>query len=233
MADDRSVAELEAELADLVQRLELAGQALRADPYSRNADREHLALLRQVTPLERAVALARGEEAAVPIDWETPWDTGAPLPQVLASSGRTFLIYLAITPWPGGAAQSMPTTIDPVTPPPWRIALVEFLNCAALRFGRGSDDERGHALDGAGLVPYSAHTIANSRWLGAMREIGPYGVDDEPTWRPDLKHYLLMFHDDSFECLATGHRIEVFQDRLDGVLEIARQRFFSPPEQDG
>jgi hypothetical protein len=45
------------------------------------------------------------------------------------------------------------------------------------------------------------------------------------VWRT-LKHYLLLFHDEHFECLAKGYTIEVFQDSLEHVAEIARTRLF-------
>lgn len=229
MNADAPAAALRAELAETRARLERAGQARRADQFSREAEREYLALLRQIPSLERAVALANGAEAAVPIHWDVPWDTGAPLPHVLASGSSTCLIYLAGGPSPGEAGWPETISIDPLSPEPRSIALVEFVECAALRFGDGSDDEDlDHPLYGAGLEFYAAHVVANSRWLAAMREMDPPRAADEAVRWQHHQHYLLMFHDDSFECLATGHRIEVFQGSFAGVLEIARLRLFAP-----
>src|SRR5688572_10959608 len=126
MTDSRSAAELDAELEGLLDRLERAGQARRNDPMSREVERAYLSLLEQVRPLERAIALARGEEAAVPIAWEVPWDTGAPMPHVLASAVRTCLIYLTRGPSPEEAGWPFPVGIDPHSPEPHLVALVEF-----------------------------------------------------------------------------------------------------------
>lgn len=86
-----------------------------------------------------------------------------------------------------------------------RIVLVEFIGSYAFQFG-GPNDEviGGHRLWGRGLNPYSAHVIANSRWLAEMEQINKV----HPRYHPDkwktLKHYLLLFHDENFECLARG-----------------------------
>src|SRR5437660_706073 len=42
---------------------------------------------------ERALALAKHDEAALECPWEALWDSGAPLPHMVAGSGRVFLIY--------------------------------------------------------------------------------------------------------------------------------------------
>jgi hypothetical protein len=85
----------------------------------------------------------------------------------------------------------------------------------------------GHRLWGKGLAPYSAHVIANSRWLAEMENINRV----HPSYHPDkwrtLKHYLLLFHDEHFECLAKDYTIEVLQDSLEHVVEIARTRLFA------
>src|SRR5262245_703918 len=69
---------------------------------------EHQALL----AAERALTLARGEEAALPCDWEVPWDIGAPSPHVLAAGGRAFLFYLARQPDPAWDGSSV-EVVDP------------------------------------------------------------------------------------------------------------------------
>ena len=54
--------------------------------------------------LERELALSRGEEAAIKIPWELPWDTGAPSPHVLTSGRRTLLFYYIAEPDPDWTA---------------------------------------------------------------------------------------------------------------------------------
>ncbi len=183
-----------------------------------------LAARQVVLQAERALSLAKGEETALACAWEVPWETGAPLPHVVSSGMSTYLLYVAHEPdpdWDGSYVREM-RTMDT-----HRIALVEFIGCYAYQFG-GPNDEviAGHRLWGKGLAGYSAHVIANSRWLAEMENINrvhPYYHPDR--WRT-LKHYLLLFHDENFECLAKGYSIEVVQDSLEHVVEIARTRLF-------
>src|SRR4051812_31476566 len=49
---------------------------------------------------ERALALARGEPAAMPLSWEPRWDAGAPEPHVVSSGLRVLLLYRVHEPDP-------------------------------------------------------------------------------------------------------------------------------------
>ena len=46
-----------------------------------------------VLAAERALAHAKGEQYAVPIDFPVRWDIGAPLPHLLQSDDRTFVAF--------------------------------------------------------------------------------------------------------------------------------------------
>jgi hypothetical protein len=211
------LSELEANLRTARVRLDETSTS-NALPEARLAARE--ALLHA----ERALSLAQGQETALPCEWEAPWETGAPLPHVLSSGWRTFLLYVAHEPdpdWDGSYVREM-RTMDI-----HRIALVEFRQCSVYQFGVPNDEViGGHRLWGKGLAPYAAHVIANSRWLAEMEQINKV----HPSYQPDkwraLKHYLLIFHDESFECLASSYTIEVMQDTLEHGAEIARTRLF-------
>jgi hypothetical protein len=43
--------------------------------------------------LQRKVSLAKKEETAMLCDWPVKWDKGAPLPHVISSGHKIFLIY--------------------------------------------------------------------------------------------------------------------------------------------
>jgi hypothetical protein len=184
-----------------------------------------LAAGRAVLQAERALSLAQGEETALPCEWEVPWETGSPLPHVISSGRRTFLLYVAHEPdpdWDGSYVRVMRTRDT------HRIALVQFIDCYGYQFG-GPNDEviHGHRLWGKGLAPYAAHVIAHSRWLAEMEHINQVHPHYHPDQWRTLKHYLLLFHDESFECLASSYTIEVVQDTLEHVAEIARARLFA------
>lgn len=172
--------------------------------------------------LEREVALAKGEETALPIDWRPKWDIGAPLPHVLTSGHQTFLIYRISEPdpaWDGSYAN----VVDPASGSDEPLAIVEFKRCYAHKFG-GHNDEviEGHPLHGKGLQPYAAHQVANSSWLAAEQAINSVHPGYRPETWTKLTHYLLEFHDESFECLAEAYEIQLsrcsFRSAVDWVV---------------
>lgn len=48
---------------------------------------------------------------------------------------------------------------------------------------------------------------------------------DPHRWEK-LKHYLLVFRDNIFECLAESYKVEVMRESLEYVTELARMRLF-------
>ncbi len=174
------------------------------------------------------MALARGDETALPCPWEVPWDIGAPLPHVISSGSRTFLIYLVREPdhdWDG----TYVTVVDPTSGDTQPLALVEFTGCYAFLFGGPNDDAmEAHPLHGKGLAPYGAHLIDNSRWIDHFASIETAYQGHRSAYWSELKHYLLLFHDEMFECIARSHTIEVYRDTFANVMAIAHQRIFGP-----
>jgi hypothetical protein len=218
-------------VSDTVEQLELAlkaanervSRAVKAlAPKHKGGEMEEFRVaVDEQLRLQRQVALAKGEETAVAIDWKPQWDVGAPLPHVLSSGDRTFLIYLVSEPspaWDGSYA----TVKDPASEGSEPLAIVEFEWCYAHKFG-GPNDEviDGNPLYGRGLQAYGAHEVINSRWLAAEQALNSV----HPGYRSEAwtqrKHYLLTFHDECFECLAEGYRVQLarcsFREAVDGV----------------
>jgi hypothetical protein len=173
---------------------------------------------------ERAVALAKGEQTALNTEWEAPWNVGAPLPHVLASETTVYLIYLINEPDPAWDGTYV-NVIDPRNADAQPLALVKFLGCRAFQFG-GPNDEvlNGHPLYGKGLSPYGAHRVANSRWLAELQRINSVHSQYDPSSWLGISHYLLLFHDSLFECLANGHRIERLRTSFGEAVQLASRR---------
>ena len=74
---------------------------------------------------------------------------------------------------------------------------------------------------------YSAHVIAHSRWLAEAENINKVHRHYNPDRWKTRKHYLLTFHDETFECLASGYKIEVFRESLEQVAQIVQARLFA------
>jgi len=221
------ISDLEARLAQAQARYEKATKAL-APKHKGGEWEEWRAAYHELLEDERALALAKGEETALPCPWEVPWDMGAPLPHVLSSGYKTYLMYLVREPDPNWDGTYV-TVVDPTSPEVLPIALVEFIRCYDFKFG-GPNDEvmEGHPLHGKGLGSYDAHLIANSHWLAELEQINSVHIFYNPSaWKgPKLKHYMLLFHDEMFECIAEDHKIEVFQGTFELVFEVATRRLF-------
>jgi hypothetical protein len=188
---------------------------------------EYAAAHHEQLDAERALALSRGEPACTALDWSPAWDAGAPCPHVVSSAGRTLLVYLVAErdrAWDGTTVR----VVDPASPARERLALVEFVGCYAHRFG-GPNDEvlHGHPLYGRGLDPYGAHLVANSHWIAAERLTNSAHSQFRPERWEQLRHYLLLFHDDTFECLARDHSIERLEGTLEQATAVATSRLFA------
>jgi anti-anti-sigma factor len=157
--------------------------------------------------LERELARATGDECAVEIEWPVQWDVGAPLPHVVSSGSRTYLIYLVSEPDPNWDG-SYVTMIDPTFSEKRSIAVVEFESCLVYKFGAPNDEAlAGHPLHGRGLVGYRAHTVERSRWIGEHEKINSVHPLHKPGWEKLFTHYVLAFHDETFECIARNHYV--------------------------
>ena len=149
-------------------------------------------------------------EFARVIDWQPPWDVGAPLPRVVAGEGRVFLLYLVNESAP--AFDSMrPRVIDGRSNEARPFALVEFIDCVAYRFGSPNDEGMaGHRLYGRGLRHYAAHVVERSSWIGELERHrhSPLGGKETST---AYTHYVLCFKDEIFEAVAESYRTETLQ----------------------
>lgn len=183
----------------------------------------HEAVLR----LERELAAARGEEHAVPLEFPVQWDTGAPLPPLIASDYRTFLAFYVrdVDPnWDG----TYVTIKDPGDGSVETLALVEFQNCLSAKLGDPNDEVfEGHPLSGKGLDGYTAQRVVNSRWLAELEATNSVHHCYRPeVWR-SLNHYVLWFHDSTFECIARSFSVEVHRESMADLLARACRRLLS------
>ena len=97
----------------------------------------------------------------------------------------------------------------------------------SVKFG-GANDEviHGHPLSGTGLQPYGAHLVANSRWLAEEQRINAVHPFHRPEAWSRYQHYLLLFHDELFECIATSHQVEIVHGTFEQVVQMAAHRLF-------
>jgi hypothetical protein len=133
---------------------------------------------------------------------------GAPMPHLLQSEYKTFLIFFLSSNdpyWDG----TYITVADRETPEP--IGVIEWHACIGALLGTPNDDGlKGHRLWDKGLsdIVYGAGEVHNSAWVTEverMRRVGYPGAVIGPELRP--RHFILGFHDSTYECLASGYTV--------------------------
>ncbi|MEV4656560.1 hypothetical protein [Micromonospora sp. NPDC049301] len=201
--------ELVRRLAEAKRRQEETGWS---DPHAaRIASRE-------VVAAERALAAARGDQYAEVIDIGFQWDSGAPLPHLLANGSRAFVVCYATEPnpdWDGTYVR----IVSPNDEEPEVFGVIEFWRCASVRLGAPNDEAlHGHPLNDKGLEFYAPHEVHNSQWLEEHIRINSvHSNHSDRPWR-ELHHYFLAFHDEMFETLAAGVETRLIHGTLTPLL---------------
>jgi hypothetical protein len=220
------ISELETALREAQARQSRAIAAL-APKHQGGEMEEYSAARTALLQAERNLAAAKGEPFAVPIEFPLSWDVGAPLPYLMQSDDRTFLAFFLsdVDPkWDGTYVKVRKPNSDLAE----KLALVEFERCVCTKMGTPNDEVlHGHPLYGRGLEGYEAMSVENSTWLRDLEKINAvHEYYDAESWRA-LKHYILPFHDSTFECVASGFRVETFQVPLPALLAEVCKRLLT------
>ena len=217
------LATLERNLLQAQERQAKAAQALA--PKHKGGEWEEYNLAdTALLKAERELAEAKGEEYAVPAGFPVLWDTGAPLPLLIADGHNTFLIFYVRRHdpnWDGTYITVQDSTNSNADP----MALVEFSRCMSVKFGVPNEEVfHGHPLHGKGLKSYTAQIVRNSKWLVELEDINKVHTQYNPDrWR-NLKHFVFWFHDDTFECIAKDYKVEIYNETLASILSRVHQR---------
>jgi hypothetical protein len=212
------------QLAEAERRLDLAKAAVDG-AYQRHDWRAGEQAYAEQLGAERHLARVRGEQYAEPLDLGVRWDIGAPLPHVVSDSWRTIVIFHRPEPdpdWDGTyvrivhAGQTTPSALG----------LVEFTGVYLTTFG-GLNDEAidGHPLSGRGLVAYQAHLVHNSSWIAEAERANSVHPQHRGGWYQQYNHYILCFHDETFECIAKSCRAEELHCSMAEALALAAAKF--------
>jgi hypothetical protein len=134
-------------------------------------------------------------DRVVPFERLPKCDVGAPMPALVAAEHRLELAYIG-RPTPGR---------DEV------IVVATFDRPYAHMFGAPSEDEiENHPLTGRGLEPFGAFRIEGSSWIRRLERMN--AVPDSshsPVDFSEYNHFVLTFHDSTFECVATEVEVEI------------------------
>ena len=131
---------------------------------------------------------------------------GAPLPVVLANEQDVLLAYL----------------IEEESEDRDAFAIIRFERCVAHMFGPPNDETfRVHPLATRGLAAYSFFEIQHSSWIRTLEEMNrvhPY--HDRERFLKDKVHFIVSFHDSTFECIAKGYSYETARGSMKDAIQM-------------
>jgi len=126
-------------------------------------------------------------DKVIPLALLPQCDVGAPLPVLAAEEGSLRLAYVS---------QERPNG-------EYGVVTVTFLAPLAHMFGPPNDEAfSGHPLAARGLTPYGAFKIDNSSWVRRLERMNSVHPRHRRERYQRLNHYVLSFHDSTFECVA-------------------------------
>lgn len=134
-------------------------------------------------------------DTVLPIDLP-PMNTGAPAPHV-TGDGRTIRLEYN---------EHADVNWDNPLPPDSSIVTVIFERAIALYLGYPNEEViRSHPLFDRGLQWYGFYHIISSSWIRAMERANRIHDRHSPELFARENHYLITFHDSTFECVAGGY----------------------------
>ena len=214
---ESKILKLEKALTAAQDRCDKARQAFSSKHKGRKLEEYHLAH-EQLLNAQRALAAAKKEPYAVPLDFPLQWDIGAPLPYLLQSDYKTFLTFYLRDDDPHWDSTTV-RVVDPSDSSHSDLAFVEFKMCISTRMGSPNDEIfHGHPLAERGLNAYTAQLVKNSPWISELERMSSAHHKYIPGSSNNLNHYVLWFHDSTFECVAEGYEVNTFRGSMSDLL---------------
>lgn len=156
-------------------------------------------------------------DRVVPLDDLPRSSVGAPCPLVMQDELTAVVAYYIHAPEPDWTGRSVRVVDPEASEEP--AALVRFRGVCAAMFGPPNDEAfRGHPLAARGLRPYSAAAIHDSSWIRILERMCSVHPCHRPERYAQLRHYVLAFHDSTFECVATDHDFVLAHGPLDDLV---------------
>ena len=87
------------------------------------------------------------------------------------------------------------------------IALVEFPTCAITKFGY-PNDEAWNGIPRTRGLGYGIFEVLNSGWIRELTELNRHSFP-KTAENTTSRHFLFLFHDSSFECIASVMKLEI------------------------
>ncbi|MDF1666596.1 MAG: hypothetical protein P1V97_32905 [Planctomycetota bacterium] len=184
-----------------MSRIEIATSRDSNGDASDLAERHDLLFL-ELGDVQRALAEAEGQPFVLPLETLLSSHGSAPAPFFLGSRRKSRLIYRANKSW-REEQHGDPTEINLNPNSADYFVVLTLLNSSFSRLGNPSLDciEQSEFWD-AGLKGLHFVEVRNSPLIDSLIEAERMAGEYSPFSWKGLKHILLYFHDESFECLC-------------------------------
>ncbi len=147
-----------------------------------------------------------------------PCDIGAPLPAVVAAEHQLDLLYIASetdpnSDWDGSYVNVVghSSSVEP-------IVCVKFIGPYVHMFGPPSEDTiSDHPLASRGLDAFAAWEVLESSWIRTLEKMDSVHTNHNPCRYDDFRHFILTFHDTTFECVAFEYKFDVVSGSISSV----------------
>jgi hypothetical protein len=94
-------------------------------------------------------------------------------------------------------------------------AIVTFERCSITKFGY-PNDEAWHAIPRTRGLSYDVHEVLDSDWIREKTRLNRYGFPDTPD--STARHFLILFHDSSFECIARDISVRLSNEPIADIV---------------
>jgi hypothetical protein len=95
-------------------------------------------------------------------------------------------------------------------------AVCEFRLCAITKFGY-PNDEAWSGIPRTRGKSYGVFEVLNSTWKAEIDRLNRYSFPNPKSEYPRGRHFLFLFHDSSFECIADDLKLELFREPYDRI----------------
>jgi hypothetical protein len=168
------------------------------------------------------------EERLVPVDVGLDMDFGAPIPHLIQAEHRAFLAFRLSEPdptWDGTWVK----VVSPSDEDESELGVIEWLRCGGAVLG-GLNEEafHGHPLWKRGPedapIGFTSSEVLGSRWISEWEEANRVHEAHSPSQFADYRHFIIPFHDSTFECVAKGFIAYRTRQSMSSLLiELARR----------
>lgn len=160
------------------------------------------------------------KDQVVPLDAPLP-DVGAPHPLILAGEWALRLAYYISsrdTKWYVEKRSRIWSDSDELCVEE-SFAILEFQLPQIHLFGMPSEQTIcGHPLSGRGLKSFMTAEVKESSWINDLVLLDSYAQSPVTMAKDRFRHFVISFHDSTFECVAVDFQVAVMYGNMNEIL---------------